>query len=97
MWNIILNDKIAFKKNSLKNRGPLKINPLLFSTLFSSSSTLVCQTDSGVEQASEAKSEPKPAPVENGLSHTLSVTPKPASQLNTQPQSTGKSTKFMFI
>ncbi|KAF7704560.1 1-phosphatidylinositol 4,5-bisphosphate phosphodiesterase beta-1 [Silurus meridionalis] len=47
------------------------------------------EAESGVEQASEAKSEPKPAPVENGLSHALSATPKPASQLNTQPQSTG--------
>ncbi|XP_062864063.1 1-phosphatidylinositol 4,5-bisphosphate phosphodiesterase beta-1-like [Trichomycterus rosablanca] len=47
------------------------------------------ETDSGAEQASESKHEPKPAPVENGLSHALSATPKPASQLNTQPQSTG--------
>lgn len=57
--------------------------------------TLVCQTESGVEQASEAKSEPKPAPVENGLSHSLSATPKPASQLNTQPQSTGNNTTLL--
>ncbi|XP_053365576.1 1-phosphatidylinositol 4,5-bisphosphate phosphodiesterase beta-1 isoform X1 [Clarias gariepinus] len=47
------------------------------------------EAESGVEQTSEAKSEPKPAPVENGLSHTLSAMPKPTSQHSTQPQSTG--------
>uniref|UniRef100_A0A8B9RLT9 Phosphoinositide phospholipase C n=1 Tax=Astyanax mexicanus TaxID=7994 RepID=A0A8B9RLT9_ASTMX len=41
-----------------------------------------------VEQASEVKSEPKPVPVENGLSHAPSATPKPASQLSPQPQPT---------
>ncbi|ROI68678.1 1-phosphatidylinositol 4,5-bisphosphate phosphodiesterase beta-1, partial [Anabarilius grahami] len=47
------------------------------------------EADPGVENPSEVKSEPKPAPVENGLSHTPSAAPKPASQISTQPQSTG--------
>ncbi|XP_036448937.1 1-phosphatidylinositol 4,5-bisphosphate phosphodiesterase beta-1 [Colossoma macropomum] len=47
------------------------------------------ETEPGVEQASEVKSEPKPAPVENGLSHAPSATPKPASQLSPQPQPAG--------
>ncbi|XP_052436661.1 1-phosphatidylinositol 4,5-bisphosphate phosphodiesterase beta-1-like [Carassius gibelio] len=47
------------------------------------------EVDPGVENPSEVKSEPKPVPVENGLSHTPSAAPKPASQINTQPQSTG--------
>uniref|UniRef100_A0A8B9LLA6 Phosphoinositide phospholipase C n=1 Tax=Astyanax mexicanus TaxID=7994 RepID=A0A8B9LLA6_ASTMX len=47
------------------------------------------EKDPGVEQASEVKSEPKPVPVENGLSHAPSATPKPASQLSPQPQPTG--------
>lgn len=92
MWNIIMNDNIAVEKT----QSPSKTIP--FKCCFpneSPFSTLVCQTESGVEQASEAKSEPKPAPVENGVSHTLSVTPKPASQLNTQPQSIGTTTKFI--
>uniref|UniRef100_W5L6H5 1-phosphatidylinositol 4,5-bisphosphate phosphodiesterase n=1 Tax=Astyanax mexicanus TaxID=7994 RepID=W5L6H5_ASTMX len=46
------------------------------------------EKDPGVEQASEVKSEPKPVPVENGLSHAPSATPKPASQLSPQPQPT---------
>lgn len=52
---------------------------------------VVLQADPGVENPSEVKSEPKPVPVENGLSHTPSATPKPASQISTQPQSTGQS------
>ncbi|XP_072545357.1 1-phosphatidylinositol 4,5-bisphosphate phosphodiesterase beta-1 isoform X2 [Salminus brasiliensis] len=47
------------------------------------------ETEPGVEQASEVKSEPKPVPVENGLSHAPSATPKPSSQLSPQPQPTG--------
>uniref|UniRef100_A0AAR2IGE5 Phosphoinositide phospholipase C n=1 Tax=Pygocentrus nattereri TaxID=42514 RepID=A0AAR2IGE5_PYGNA len=44
------------------------------------------EKDTGIEQASEVKSEPKPVPIENGLSHAPSATPKPASQLSPQPQ-----------
>uniref|UniRef100_A0AAR2M4H5 1-phosphatidylinositol 4,5-bisphosphate phosphodiesterase n=1 Tax=Pygocentrus nattereri TaxID=42514 RepID=A0AAR2M4H5_PYGNA len=44
------------------------------------------ETETGIEQASEVKSEPKPVPIENGLSHAPSATPKPASQLSPQPQ-----------
>ncbi|RXN18661.1 1-phosphatidylinositol 4,5-bisphosphate phosphodiesterase beta-1-like protein [Labeo rohita] len=47
------------------------------------------EADPGVENPSEVKSEPKPVPVENGLSHAPSAAPKPASQISTQPQSTG--------
>ncbi|XP_016139559.1 1-phosphatidylinositol 4,5-bisphosphate phosphodiesterase beta-1 [Sinocyclocheilus grahami] len=48
------------------------------------------EADPGVENPSEVKSEPKPVPVENGLSHTpSSAAPKPVSQISTQPQSTG--------
>ncbi|XP_052476239.1 1-phosphatidylinositol 4,5-bisphosphate phosphodiesterase beta-1 [Carassius gibelio] len=47
------------------------------------------EADPCVENPSEVKSEPKPVPVENGLSHTPSTAPKPASHINTQPQSTG--------
>nr|XP_021323210.1 1-phosphatidylinositol 4,5-bisphosphate phosphodiesterase beta-1 [Danio rerio] len=47
------------------------------------------EADPGVENPSEVKTEPKPAPVENGLSHAPSAAPKPASQISTQPQSTG--------
>ncbi|XP_016393939.1 1-phosphatidylinositol 4,5-bisphosphate phosphodiesterase beta-1-like [Sinocyclocheilus rhinocerous] len=47
------------------------------------------EVDPGVENPSEVKSEPKPVPVENGLSHTPSAAPKPASQISPQPQSTG--------
>uniref|UniRef100_A0A673LYL4 Phosphoinositide phospholipase C n=1 Tax=Sinocyclocheilus rhinocerous TaxID=307959 RepID=A0A673LYL4_9TELE len=46
------------------------------------------EVDPGVENPSEVKSEPKPVPVENGLSHTPSAAPKPASQISPQPQST---------
>ncbi|XP_043076490.1 1-phosphatidylinositol 4,5-bisphosphate phosphodiesterase beta-1-like [Puntigrus tetrazona] len=49
------------------------------------------EADPGVENPSEVKSEPKPVPVENGLSHAPSAAPKPASQISTQPQSTGSS------
>lgn len=52
---------------------------------------VVIQADPGVENPSEVKSEPKPVPVENGLSHAPSAAPKPASQISTQPQSTGQS------
>lgn len=52
---------------------------------------VVLQADPAVENPSEVKSEPKPVPVENGLSHTPSAAPKPASQISTQPQSTGQS------
>ncbi|XP_076834774.1 1-phosphatidylinositol 4,5-bisphosphate phosphodiesterase beta-1 [Brachyhypopomus gauderio] len=47
------------------------------------------ETEAGHEQASEVKSEPKPAPVENGLSHGPSAAPRPASQLSPLPQATG--------
>ncbi|TRY92494.1 hypothetical protein DNTS_028195 [Danionella cerebrum] len=47
------------------------------------------EVDPGVESQSEVKSEPKQAPVENGLSHVPSATPKPTAQISTQPQSTG--------
>ncbi|KTG36712.1 hypothetical protein cypCar_00049012 [Cyprinus carpio] len=47
------------------------------------------EVDPGVENPSEVKSEPKPIPVENGLSHTPSAAPKPTSQISPQPQSTG--------
>uniref|UniRef100_A0A4W4F727 1-phosphatidylinositol 4,5-bisphosphate phosphodiesterase n=1 Tax=Electrophorus electricus TaxID=8005 RepID=A0A4W4F727_ELEEL len=47
----------------------------------------------GLEQASEVKNEPKPAPVENGLSHGPSATPRPASQHSPLPQPTGNSPK----
>ncbi|XP_016329601.1 1-phosphatidylinositol 4,5-bisphosphate phosphodiesterase beta-1-like [Sinocyclocheilus anshuiensis] len=48
------------------------------------------EADPGVENPSEVKSEPKPVPVENGLSHTpSSAAPKPVSQISSQPQSTG--------
>uniref|UniRef100_A0A8C2KA31 1-phosphatidylinositol 4,5-bisphosphate phosphodiesterase n=1 Tax=Cyprinus carpio TaxID=7962 RepID=A0A8C2KA31_CYPCA len=40
------------------------------------------EVDPGVENPSEVKSEPKPVPVENGLSHTPSAAPKPASQIS---------------
>uniref|UniRef100_A0A671MD21 Phosphoinositide phospholipase C n=1 Tax=Sinocyclocheilus anshuiensis TaxID=1608454 RepID=A0A671MD21_9TELE len=49
--------------------------------------------DPGVENPSEVKSEPKPVPVENGLSHTpSSAAPKPVSQISSQPQSTANFT-----
>uniref|UniRef100_A0A8C1I813 1-phosphatidylinositol 4,5-bisphosphate phosphodiesterase n=1 Tax=Cyprinus carpio TaxID=7962 RepID=A0A8C1I813_CYPCA len=41
------------------------------------------------EVQTPVQSEPKLVPVENGLSHAPSAAPKPASQINTQPQSTG--------
>uniref|UniRef100_A0A4W4F5C9 1-phosphatidylinositol 4,5-bisphosphate phosphodiesterase n=1 Tax=Electrophorus electricus TaxID=8005 RepID=A0A4W4F5C9_ELEEL len=41
-----------------------------------------------VGPASEVKNEPKPAPVENGLSHGPSATPRPASQHSPLPQPT---------
>ncbi|XP_066524170.1 1-phosphatidylinositol 4,5-bisphosphate phosphodiesterase beta-1 isoform X3 [Hoplias malabaricus] len=47
------------------------------------------ESEPGVEQASEVRNEPKPAPVENGLSHAPSATPKQSSQLSPQPQPTG--------
>ncbi|XP_067311022.1 1-phosphatidylinositol 4,5-bisphosphate phosphodiesterase beta-1 isoform X1 [Pseudorasbora parva] len=47
------------------------------------------EADPGVENPSEVKSEPKPAPVENGLSHTPSAAPKPPSHTAPQPQTTG--------
>lgn len=47
------------------------------------------EADPCVENPSEVQSEPKLVPVENGLSHAPSAAPKPASQINTQPQSTG--------
>ncbi|XP_026858211.1 1-phosphatidylinositol 4,5-bisphosphate phosphodiesterase beta-1 isoform X1 [Electrophorus electricus] len=47
------------------------------------------ETEPGLEQASEVKNEPKPAPVENGLSHGPSATPRPASQHSPLPQPTG--------
>ncbi|XP_041927738.1 1-phosphatidylinositol 4,5-bisphosphate phosphodiesterase beta-1 isoform X1 [Alosa sapidissima] len=49
------------------------------------------QAEPGVEQpvGVEPKSELKPAPLENGVSHTPSATPKPASQAPPQPQPTG--------
>uniref|UniRef100_A0A4W4F713 1-phosphatidylinositol 4,5-bisphosphate phosphodiesterase n=1 Tax=Electrophorus electricus TaxID=8005 RepID=A0A4W4F713_ELEEL len=46
-----------------------------------------------VGPASEVKNEPKPAPVENGLSHGPSATPRPASQHSPLPQPTGNSPK----
>uniref|UniRef100_A0A8C1CI63 Phosphoinositide phospholipase C n=1 Tax=Cyprinus carpio carpio TaxID=630221 RepID=A0A8C1CI63_CYPCA len=46
------------------------------------------EADPCVENPSEVQSEPKLVPVENGLSHAPSAAPKPASQINTQPQST---------
>ncbi|XP_026858212.1 1-phosphatidylinositol 4,5-bisphosphate phosphodiesterase beta-1 isoform X2 [Electrophorus electricus] len=46
------------------------------------------ETEPGLEQASEVKNEPKPAPVENGLSHGPSATPRPASQHSPLPQPT---------
>ncbi|KAK1793288.1 hypothetical protein P4O66_011676 [Electrophorus voltai] len=51
------------------------------------------ETEPGLEQASEVKNEPKPAPVENGLSHGPSATPRPASQHSPLPQPTGNSPK----
>uniref|UniRef100_A0A8C1GAB4 1-phosphatidylinositol 4,5-bisphosphate phosphodiesterase n=1 Tax=Cyprinus carpio TaxID=7962 RepID=A0A8C1GAB4_CYPCA len=48
--------------------------------------------DPCVENPSEVQSEPKLVPVENGLSHAPSAAPKPASQINTQPQSTANFT-----
>uniref|UniRef100_A0A8C2H147 1-phosphatidylinositol 4,5-bisphosphate phosphodiesterase n=1 Tax=Cyprinus carpio TaxID=7962 RepID=A0A8C2H147_CYPCA len=41
------------------------------------------------EVQTPVQSEPKLVPVENGLSHAPSAAPKPTSQINTQPQSTG--------
>uniref|UniRef100_A0A671MBJ4 1-phosphatidylinositol 4,5-bisphosphate phosphodiesterase n=1 Tax=Sinocyclocheilus anshuiensis TaxID=1608454 RepID=A0A671MBJ4_9TELE len=55
------------------------------------------EADPGVENPSEVKSEPKPVPVENGLSHTpSSAAPKPVSQISSQPQSTGQ-TNFTVL
>ncbi|KAI1895915.1 hypothetical protein AGOR_G00111690 [Albula goreensis] len=39
-------------------------------------------------QTSEPTNDPKPAPSENGLSHTPCITPKPPSQVTHQPQPT---------
>uniref|UniRef100_A0A9J7Y2Q9 1-phosphatidylinositol 4,5-bisphosphate phosphodiesterase n=1 Tax=Cyprinus carpio carpio TaxID=630221 RepID=A0A9J7Y2Q9_CYPCA len=50
------------------------------------------EADPCVENPSEVQSEPKLVPVENGLSHAPSAAPKPASQINTQPQSTANFT-----
>ncbi|XP_065111125.1 1-phosphatidylinositol 4,5-bisphosphate phosphodiesterase beta-1 isoform X2 [Paramisgurnus dabryanus] len=47
------------------------------------------EAESSVEHPSEVNTEPRPAPIENGLSHTPSAAPKPASQISAQPQSTG--------
>ncbi|KAL8173384.1 UNVERIFIED_CONTAM: 1-phosphatidylinositol 4,5-bisphosphate phosphodiesterase beta-1, partial [Gekko kuhli] len=40
-----------------------------------------CQADQGGDAPSEAQNEPKPAPAENGVNHTASLTPKPSTQV----------------
>lgn len=58
------------------------------------------QVDHG-DAPSEANSEPRPAPAENGVNHTASLTPKPATQVvHSQPtpgKKTNKQNKLKII